>query len=237
MEWSNQDYVIQLKMERGNLLRQMINGLLAFLLLWVSTGCQSNQQHISQVQNLPFYNTPDFTPKWIDEKEPPSFHQIADFSFVNQNGEEITQNTFSGKIYVADFIFTTCPGICPKMTGNMSKLQAAIKDDPDVLLLSHSVTPKMDSVSVLKTYAKQHGAIDGKWHIVTGDRKAIYTIARKSYFADENLGLQKTENDFLHTENFILIDKHRRIRGVYNGVLPAEMTRLLEDIKLLKSKG
>ena len=200
--------------------------------------CACQEQVVTE-QRLPFYNSADFTPHWLDEDSTvlDNFHQIAPFAFTNQNGEEVNQGTLDGKIYVADFIFTSCPGICPKMMTNMSAVQKAFEKDNDVLLISHSVTPDIDSVKVLKRYAEKNGVQAGKWHLLTGEKSAIYRIARQSYFADEDLGMQKGVNDFLHTENFLLIDSQRRIRGIYNGVMPTEIVRLIEDIRLLKARG
>lgn len=187
-------------------------------------------------ERLPFYNTANFTPEWIEptSSKYQSIHTIPAFSFINQNGDTIIQQVFNNKIYVADFFFTSCPGICKKLTNNLSIVQKAFKNDADVLLLSHSVTPETDSVPRLKQYATQFGVIDGKWHLVTGNRQAIYNIARQAYFADEDLGMAKNENDFLHTENMVLIDKHKRIRGLYKGTLESDMQQLIADIIVLK---
>ncbi len=192
-----------------------------------------------EIEALPYYASADFTPHWIDKSsnEINSIPQIAPFVLLNQNGDTITEKNFAGKIYVADFIFTSCGGICPNMTSNMRKVQAAFKDDGEVLLLSHSVTPELDSIAVLKSYAARNEVIPGKWHVVTGEREMIYELARSSYFADEDLGLPREDNDILHTENFFLIDRQRRIRGVYNGVMPAEIAHLLEDIAALKKEA
>ena len=207
------------------------------LLLLILISCKpSATKQTQEVKHLPFYNTGDFTPEWIAPSSPKyaTIHTIPAFQFSNQNGNIITQNTFNNKIYVADFFFTTCPGICKKLTSNLTIVQKAFKNDTDVLLLSHSVTPENDSIPKLKKYATNFGIIDGKWHLVTGNRKAIYTIAREAYFADEDLGVAKNENDFLHTENILLIDKHKRIRGIYKGTLETEIQHLIDDINLLK---
>lgn len=213
----------------------MIQSLLknSALFLFVGIlGCSSQPARIS----LPFINQPDFTPEWITKKDSnySSIHQIPPFSFTNQDDATITEKNVSGKIYVADFIFTRCGSICPKMTANMSVLQDRFKNDADLLLLSHSVTPEMDSVPVLHKYAQAKGIISGKWHLLTGKQDEIYSLARQQYFAGDTIGFYQTNNEFLHTENFILVDKHRRIRGVYNGTLPIEMERLIEDINTLK---
>ncbi len=188
--------------------------------------------------SLPFINKPDFTPEWIarNDLRYDSIHTIPDFSFTDQDGQTVTGKTVDGKIYVADFFFTRCGSICPRMTANMSILQVKFRDDDDVILLSHSVTPDMDSVPVLKKYAADKGVISGKWHLLTGKRDDIYRLAKKEYFAGDTIGYYQTGNEFLHTENFILVDKHRRIRGVYNGTLPLEMERLSDDIITLKKE-
>lgn len=162
------------------------------------------------------------------------YHSIADFKLVNQNGDTITQNTYADKIYVADFFFTTCPSICPVMTANLADVQDEFKDDNEVLLLSHSVTPEIDSVAQLKKYAIEKGVIDQKWNLVTGDKKQIYELARKSYLAVMDDG-DGGAYDMIHTENFMLIDKERRIRGYYDGTNKEEVEKLIRDIEILKS--
>ncbi len=162
------------------------------------------------------------------------YHRIADFSLLNQNGDTITQENYRNKIYVADFFFTTCPTICPIMTANLVEVQAALANDSEVLLLSHSVTPEIDSVAQLKKYAIEKGVNDAKWNLVTGDKKQIYELARKSYLAVQEDG-DGGPFDMIHTENFILVDKQRRIRGFYDGTKEEEMDRLLLDIEILKN--
>lgn len=210
---------------------------LIFILAGILFACQpSKKENLSRVDVLPFYQDPSFTPQWFDEenKVPDDFHRIPPFSLINQSGEVINEESFSDKIYVVDFFFTTCPGICPKMTKNMSIVQEAFKDDGDVLIMSHSVTPEYDSVSVLRKYADEKGVIDSKWHLVTGERKVIYDLGRNYYFVEENLGLQKSEDDFLHTENFVLVDENRHIRGIYNGLNKTSVNQLITDIKTLQ---
>ncbi|WP_339756307.1 SCO family protein [Algoriphagus aquimarinus] len=185
---------------------------------------------------LPYYQEATFTPEWYSSAAdlPENYHRIPEFSFQNQQGLTISDKDMEGKIYVVDFFFTTCPGICPKMTGNMSLVQEAFKDDNQVQLLSHSVTPDFDDVSVLNEYAKEHGVEAGKWHLLTGDRDQIYEMARNQYFVEEDLGLLKNPDEFLHTENFILIDTNRHIRGIYNGLNKTSVSQLIADIKTLK---
>ena len=193
-------------------------------------------------KSLPIFNPSDVNPEMVDStvQYVALDHTIADFSFTNQNGKTITQKDYAGKIYVADFFFTTCGSICPKMTNNMVWLQNQIKNNPNVMLLSHSVTPDIDSVSVLKKYALEKGVIDSKWNLVTGNKKDIYYIARKSYLAVKT-GNPSEMYDMVHTENFVLIDSKRRIRGFYDGTNldgPTEdgiknVKQLLEDINFL----
>jgi protein SCO1/2 len=196
-------------------------------------------------KTLQVYNPSDVNPELVDStvQYVALDHTIADFAFTNQNGKIITQKDYEGKIYVADFFFTTCGSICPKMTNNMVWLQNQIKDNPKVMLLSHSVTPDIDSVSVLKKYTLEKGVIDSKWNLVTGNKKDIYYIARKSYLAVKT-GKPSEMYDMVHTENFILVDSKRRIRGFYDGTNldgPTEpgiknVKQLLEDITFLCSE-
>ncbi|WP_298327657.1 SCO family protein [uncultured Dokdonia sp.] len=190
----------------------------------------------SRTEYLPYYNEKSFTPNWIvpRSEEEKDFHKIPDFTLTNQLGETITQKTFDNKIYVTDFFFTVCPGICPQMADNMFKVQEAFKDDPNVVLLSHSVMPTSDTVEVLKKYAENNGVIDNKWHLVTGDKKDIYSLGRDFYFVENDLGEEKTIDDFLHTENFLLIDSNKHIRGIYNGLNRSSIAQLITDIKALK---
>lgn len=164
------------------------------------------------------------------------YHKIADFSLTNQNGEIITQKDYENKIYVADFFFTTCQTICPIMTDHMAQIQNATLTDKDFMLLSYSVTPEIDDVAQLKRYAIEKGVIDEKWNLLTGDKKQIYELARKSYLAVKTDG-NGDEYDMIHTENFMLIDKKRQIRGYYDGTQPDDIKKLLEDIKILKKES
>ena len=163
------------------------------------------------------------------------YHNIAPFSMINQNGLNITDNDYSNKIYVADFFFTTCPSICPKMTANMGLIQEDIRTDNQVLLLSFSVTPEIDSVAQLKRYAIEKGVIDTKWNLLTGDKKEIYELARKSYLAVKTSG-DGGEHDMIHTENFILVDPEQRIRGFYDGTDTTAIDELLSDIRVLQEE-
>jgi len=206
-------------------LRNNIGLWLAFSLLL--TGCE-------HVAKLPYYNSKDFTPMWIKPSAATSLHRIAPFSFVDQNGQPVTEKTVAGKISVANFMFTGCPGLCPRMTTNLETVQKAFEHGSTVVLISHSVAPESDSIPALKRFAAEHHAVDGQWHFVTGDRAAIYRTARESYFADEAGSVPDAGGDFLHTEKVFLVDDNGHLRGVYNGELPTEMERLKEDIRTLK---
>lgn len=188
---------------------------------------------------LPFYRDAAFTPQWLEpgSAELDGFHSVAPFELTNQDGETVTEKTFEEKIYITDFFFSTCPGICKAMTQNMVGLQDTFAEDPDVLFLSHSVTPDIDDVEQLALYADAHGVKSGKWHLVTGERSAIYALGRRSYFVDENQGEDAGEEAFLHTENFVLVDKSRHIRGIYNGLNKASLQQLVADVERLKREG
>jgi protein SCO1 len=187
-------------------------------------------------KKLPIYQPASVNAELVDStiQYRKKYHKIADFSLINQNGETITQDDYKDKIYVADFFFTTCQTICPVMTKNMHEVQKAFIADNDVKMLSHTVTPEIDTVAQLKRYAQEKGVNASKWNLVTGDKKQIYELARKSYLAVKDDG-DGGSFDMIHTENFMLIDKERQIRGYYDGTDPKEIERLIEDIKTLKA--
>lgn len=186
---------------------------------------------------LPIYQPASVNYELVDSslQHVKKYHKIAPFKLWNQNGDLITQRDYEGKIYVADFFFTTCPTICPIMTANMGDLQAHYLSDQKVQLLSFSVTPEVDSIAQLKKYALEKGVNDKKWNLLTGEKKAIYALARKSFFVAKEDG-DGGPNDMIHTENFVLIDPDRRIRGYYNGVSKPAMDELIEDIRTLKQE-
>lgn len=201
------------------------------LIIIISTllSCKKSSKRI-----LPIYNPADFNSELVDKSlhTKTEYHTVSDFELINQNGDTITQESYKGKIYVVDFFFTRCRTICPIMTNNMGKLQKEFINNDDIMFLSLSVTPEIDSVSVLQEYAKHKGAIAAKWNITTGDKKHIYNLARKSYFAvveQGDGGLQ----DFIHTPNFILVDKKKQIRGIYNGTNDEELLRIIDDLEVL----
>lgn len=188
-------------------------------------------------KTLKIFNPADVNPEMVDTtvQYVKKYHTIEDFSFTNQNGKTITQKDYEGKIYVADFFFTTCPSICVPMGENMAWLQSQIKDNPKVMLLSHTVMPDVDTPEVLKAYAVKKGVIDSKWNLVTGKKEDIYYIARKSYLAVKTTNSSELY-DMVHTENFVLVDAKRRIRGFYDGTKKEEVQRLLEDINFLSNE-
>ena len=188
-------------------------------------------------KTLPIFNPADVNPELVDStvQYKSKYHTITDFSFTNQNGKTITQKDYEGKIYVADFFFTTCVTICPKMTANLSEIQTAFANNPKVKLLSHTVFPETDNVPVLKAYAKEHNVDDSKWNLVTGDKKEIYAMARKSYLAVK-LGKPEELYDMVHTENFVLVDAKKRVRGFYDGTNKEDIQRLIADITFLSNE-
>ncbi|MCB0461715.1 MAG: SCO family protein [Flavobacteriaceae bacterium] len=187
-------------------------------------------------KKLPIYQPASVNAELVDStiQYQKKYHKIADFSLINQNGDTITEKDYKDKIYVADFFFTTCQTICPVMTKNMAEVQKKIMLDDEIMLLSHTVTPEIDTVAQLKRYAIEKGINDAKWNLVTGDKKQIYELARKSYLAVKDDG-DGGPFDMIHTENFMLIDKERQIRGYYDGTDPEEIDRLINDIKILKA--
>lgn len=204
-------------------------GLLAGLV-----ACQSGTQDTGEA--VPYYNTPDFTPIWLDSPaavDQKITHRIANFSLQDQTNATISQNTIRNKIHVANFFFTACPSICPKMTNLLKTVQDTFRHEPRVVLLSFSVTPWLDSVPRLRRYADSKGIFSPQWHLLTGKRGTIYELARRSYFAEESLGFTKDSTEFLHTEHLILVDQNQRIRGIYNGTLPLDIDKLIADINTL----
>jgi protein SCO1 len=184
---------------------------------------------------LPYYNTPDFSPIWANEEKVDidTLHTIAPFSFTNQNGQEVSNKTLAGKVYAANFFFTSCASICPKMTNNLQAVADSFAGNEHVNIVSYSVTPQTDNVATLKQYEQQNNINGKQWQLLTGDASKIYTLARKSYFAEEEPGYNKDSTEFLHTEHCILVDKKGHIRGVYNATIKLEIKRLIEDIGIL----
>ncbi|WP_424963244.1 SCO family protein [Ekhidna sp.] len=205
------------------------------LIIVILIGACTSKKEKAEI-DLPFYSEETFTAEWIAEDDPRygKIHTISDFEFINQEGKLITNKTFDGKVYVANFFFTLCPTVCPKMEANLSLIQEEFQGNDQVGILSHTVMPWADSVARLKVYALQNDINSDQWHLVTGEQEEIYKMGRLDYFADEGFGKGVTDlDDFLHTENIVLVDQKRRIRGIYNGTLKLEMRRMIEDIRYL----
>lgn len=219
-------------------MRYTLSFLCVISLVTTFSACQTPVQQEQVEKVLPFYTSADFTPHWISAEDSAytAIHTIPDFQLTDQQGKIINAKTVDGKIYVAGFFFTACPGICKRLTNHLALVQKAYLADEDLRILSHSVTPEADSVARLQQYAAEYGVVSDKWFLLTGNRDSIYTLARKAYFADEDLGTQKNSSDFLHTENLLLIDRHRRIRGVYKGTSLKDVNDLIADIRLLKKE-
>jgi len=206
----------------------------AFIAIWVA-GMIVVYPMIKKNERLQVFQPSDVNPKLVDAdmQRTAKAHRISDFSLTDQTGETVTNKDFENKIYVADFFFTTCPSICPKMTASLSELSDFYKNDNDIMFLSHSVTPVKDSVPVLAAYAEKYGVNHDTWKLTTGDKKHIYELARRSYFAVTTEG-DGGVKDFIHTENFILVDKERKIRGFYDGTSAEDMERLKSDVVILR---
>ncbi len=205
-----------------------------FILIFSAAAVYIFYTILKPLELLPIYQPAEVNEKLVDSSiiHVAKYHKISNFKLTNQNGKEITQANYKDKIYVADFFFTTCQDICPVMSKNMYKLQEELKNDNEILLLSHTVIPEFDTVEQLKQYAIENKVDDSKWNLVTGDKKQIYELARKSYLAVEDSRFN--EFDMIHTENFILIDKNKQIRGFYDGTNEKEIEQLLSDIQILK---
>ena len=207
--------------------------LIVFFIVFSVVAISSFNYVQTQEKKLPIYSPSMVSDELVEEelRYVKKYHRISDFSLLNQNGNNVTQEDYKNKIYVADFFFTTCPDICPIMTGNMLYLQENLKDT-NVMLASFSVTPKIDTVEVLKEYSTLKGVDDSRWNLMTGDKKEIYDLARKSYLVAKAIPDGKNHG-MIHTENFVLVDRDKRIRGYYDGTNIEDMDKLLDDIQIL----
>ncbi len=205
--------------------------LFTFIIFLFIYSCGSNK-----VSELPYYDKPDFTPQWVNDNESEKIHEISGFSFTDQDGKQVTNKELKGKIYLANFFFTTCPGICPTITKNLLKVQNEFSVDNDVRIISHSVMPWSDSVAALKNYEKTFNIKNGMWYLVTGKTAEIYELARRSYYAEEKAGYNSDSTEFLHTEHVLLVDKKGHLRGIYNGTIALDAERMINDIKILKNE-
>ncbi|MBC7846162.1 MAG: SCO family protein [Flavobacterium sp.] len=212
----------------------MLKTALAISCILFIVSCENK----SATNALPYYNTANFDPQFLSsiEAEKKINHTIANFSMTDQYNQTITQKDIEGKIHVANFFFTSCGSICPKMTNNLIAVQDILKKDKSIVLFSYSVTPWKDNVPVLKSFAKEYKITSPNWHLLTGKKEEIYELARKSYFAEENIGFSKDTSEFLHTEHILLVDKNKKIRGIYNATLELEIQQLIKDISTLKKE-
>lgn len=204
-------------------------------------GCDDVEPQAAQPAtsaSLPYYDSHDFTPRWIEpgSKELDAFHAIPDFSFTNQDGNLVNNDTFDGKIYVASFFFTSCPGICSPVNLNLLMVQEKFLEDDQVRILSHTITPDIDTARVLSAYAEKRQIDSRRWDLVTGDKDSTFKLAKQGYFAHEDMGKSDRPGDLQHTENIVLVDQNRHIRGVYNGLSGKAMFDLIADIELLKAE-
>ena len=212
---------------------RIINFFIAFLFF---TSCSSNEDVSDERENMPLPYLGQYA---IEEQEngiiDTIYHQVGDFALVNQDSMEISKKDVEGKIYVADFFFTSCPTLCPKMKTQMLRVYDSIQDDKDVLILSHTIDPEYDSVAVLKEFAEQLGAKSDKWHFLTGNKDEIYKLGQTSYMVTA----KEEPNEpggYIHSGAFLLVDKDGHIRGVYDGTDPVEVNDLLKDLKILQQE-
>ncbi|MBX2965430.1 MAG: SCO family protein [Cyclobacteriaceae bacterium] len=203
------------------------------IIVVLMAGCNKKKQE----PKLPVFGYREVTTKEVDGQKvlDTVYHTIAPFQFVNQDSALITNETFAGKIYVADFFFTSCRTICPKMKTQMLRVYEATEELPDVAIISHTIDPEYDTVALLRDFAERLGVSSNRWHFVTGEKDKIYDLAQTSYFATAME--DKTEPDgFIHSGAFLLIDKQRRIRGKYNGTVEEDVDRLIKDIGRLRKE-
>lgn len=202
----------------------------ALLLMGGLAGCGTNEKKEEAKKPLLL---PVYGPKKVSDKGDTVYHTITDFALTDQYKEPVTQRNTADKIYIANFFFATCQSICPVMTTQLTRVQKETEKDNDILILSHTVNPMHDTAEVLLEFASKYGAQKGKWHFLTGPKKAIYDLAKNSYLVNavEDDG---TPEGFIHSETFLLIDKQRRVRGIYDGTDSMQVNKLLGDIKLLK---
>jgi protein SCO1 len=203
---------------------------------WILSSCITLLACSPTKSTVPYYFTPDLSPTWSLKTDAELLHTISDFSFVNQDGNAFGSEQLKSKTYVANFFFTSCPSICPKMTNNLSKISMKYSNAEDLALVSFSVTPDMDSVPVLRDY---HAAYDmpTNWHLLTGNQTDIYNLSRQSFFVEEEIGLSKDSSDFLHTERCVLVDSNGYIRGVYNATVALDIERLIDDIEFIRENA
>ena len=205
------------------------------LILVFVVGSTAAYQILQPKPRLPIYNPSDLNPAVVDDdlERVGRGHRIGNFDLIDQWGNRADSSLLQGKIYVADFFFTTCPTICIDMGANFQRIQETYKDEDRFHLVSHTVMPELDTVEVMHAYGDRMGAIKGKWHLLTGEKRELYRMARREYFAVMEQGTSFDEHDFIHTENVILVDEKKRIRGFYDGTSDLDVDRLIGDIQIL----
>ena len=219
-----------------------MNKLAIVLIVLFASACNNGARKTAVIDEdkitLPYYEEATFTPRWFSSREnvPVDFHKIPEFNLFNQYGNEVTSKDLDNKISIVNFFFTTCPGICPKMMANMYLIQEELQETDKALFLSYSVTPEMDGVDELKVYAAKNDILNKSWFLLTGDRDQIYDLGRNQFFVEEDMGIAKGPDDFLHTENILIIDGTLRIRGIYNGLNKTAIQQLLKDFKVLEAE-
>jgi protein SCO1/2 len=208
---------------------------IAVLILVFVVGSTAAYQILQPKPRLPIYNPSDLNPAVVDDdlERVGRGHRIGDFDLIDQWGNKADSSLLQGKIYIADFFFTTCPTICIDMGANFQRIQEAYKDEDRFNLVSHTVMPEIDTVEVMHAYGERMGAVKGKWHLLTGEKRELYRMARREYFAVMEPGTSFDEHDFIHTENVILVDEKKRIRGFYDGTSDLDIDRLIGDIRIL----
>ncbi len=201
-------------------------GLLLVIGTLVLAGAYTASVSRSPVTALPYYDGPDFTPRWT-----PVVHRVGDFHLIAQTGRQVTRTDLSGRIHVASFLFTTCPSICPTLVQQLKRVQEATRDVPNLSIVSYSVTPATDTPARLAAFGLERGIDPSRWMLVTGEASVIATLARESYFADDSRLDRSAPDQILHTEKLLLVDEEGHLRGIYNGTIPFEVNRLIEDVR------
>jgi protein SCO1/2 len=213
-------------------MRFVIQYCFLFIITVLLTSCSAKKE-----SRLPIFGEREVVAKEVNGQKVADtvYHTIAHFEFVNQDSLLVTNETFKDKIYVADFFFTSCRTICPKMKTQMLRVYDSIQTMPEVLILSHTIDPDYDTVGLLHDFADRLGVKSNKWHFVTGEQDSIYSIAQTSYFATAMM--DKSEPDgFIHSGAFLLIDKQGRIRGKYDGTIEGDVNKLIVDIRRLRKE-
>ena len=205
------------------------------LILVFVIGSISAYKILQPKRKLPIYNPSDLNPSLVDDdlERVGRGHRVGNFDLIDQWGNSVDSSLLLNKIYIADFFFTTCPAICIDMGQNFQLIQEVYKEEERFNLVSHTVMPETDSVEVMHAYGERMGAIKGKWHLLTGEKQELYRMARREYFAVMEQGTSFDDHDFIHTENVILVDENKRIRGFYDGTSDLDIDRLIDDIQIL----